>query len=82
MRILTAIAFIRIAGIDFSVGHDIQSLSLESIEKCEEACIYNLKCKGFVFNYSHNKCYIKDNLNGIRQNNENELAGFKIKENI
>ena len=73
-----AISFIRLSFIDFSTGNDLESLKADTFEKCEQACEYNQNCKGYVYNPNTYGCWLKDNLNGMRELDFTVNVGLKV----
>lgn len=78
MKLVIALAFIRIAKIDISTGNDLDYLRANDSSQCEYACGEVKECKAYVYNLQNKGCWLKDNLNGIREISIDAISGIKV----
>lgn len=76
--IAASIFFFRVSSYDIATGNDLIEISNSSVERCEKACAYEDRCKGYVFNPANEKCWLKDTLSDFKKIKINTNTGIKI----
>ena len=77
--LILSVAFVRFQSFDFSTGNDFTTINhVTNKRTCEKHCAENPRCKGYVFNRTQKKCWLKDNFNRFRRVNNDEFIGIKL----
>ena len=78
MVLITSVFFMYVSNIDFSTGNDRVEIQTQEIVDCEKRCASEKWCKGFVLSKVQGKCWLKDNLTGLKQINGQSIGALKV----
>jgi hypothetical protein len=82
IKILGVIAFIRLANVNFNHGstYDIL-LHHSSPNRCEQSCMFDERCGGYLYVRTDKACYLQDKKNDFQffQVSERTVGGVKVR---